>query len=65
MKLSNELNERDNLKNKIKSVFNYPFIIFSFLFVALFIVLIFVIPKLKELFTIIDGRLPLSTQLLI
>lgn len=65
MKISDDLKKISNLRNNIKWALTYPIIIFLFLFLALFIVLTFVIPELKELFSSVEVDLPLSTQLLI
>jgi len=65
MKISDELKKIADLKNKIKWALTYPIIIFLFLFLALFIVLTFVIPQLQELFSTAEVELPLSTKLLI
>jgi general secretion pathway protein F len=66
MKLSDDLKKKDDLQKKIIGVLIYPSIIFLFLFLALFIVLTFVIPEIKQLFeTASDIELPLSTRMLI
>ena len=65
MKISDDLKKVDDLKNNIKWALTYPIIIFLFLILALFIVLTFVIPELKELFSSAEVSLPVSTQLLI
>lgn len=63
--LSNDLKKVHELRNKIKWALTYPVIIFLFLFIALIIVLTFVIPEIKPLFETTDLELPMSTQLLI
>jgi len=65
MKISDDLKKVDDLRNNVKWALTYPIIIFLFLFLALFIVLTFVIPELKELFSNAEVDLPMSTQLLI
>jgi type II secretory pathway component PulF len=65
MKVSDDLKKISDLRNNIKGALTYPIIIFLFLFLALFIVLTFVIPELKELFSSAEVELPMSTQLLI
>lgn len=65
MRISEDLKKIDDLKNKIKWALTYPTIIFLFLFLALFIVLKFVIPELENLFNSAEVDLPISTQLLI
>ena len=65
IKVSDDLKKIADLRNNIKGALTYPIIIFLFLFLALFIVLTFVIPELKELFTSAEIELPMSTKLLI
>ncbi|MCD5385328.1 type II secretion system F family protein [Candidatus Gracilibacteria bacterium] len=65
MKVSDDLKKIADLRNKIKGALTYPIIIFLFLFLALFIVLTFVIPELKQLFISVEVKLPMSTQLMI
>lgn len=65
LKLSDDLKKIHNLKNKIKGALTYPMIIFMFLFIALIIVLTFVIPSLKSLFETTEVELPFATKLLI
>jgi type II secretory pathway component PulF len=50
MKLSDDLKKIHDLKNKIKGALTYPLIIFIFLFIALIIVLSYVIPAIQPLF---------------
>jgi len=65
MKVSDDLKKVADLRSKIKGALTYPIIIFLFLFLALFIVLTFVIPELKQLFTSAEVELPMSTKLMI
>lgn len=65
MRLSDELKKNHELRNKIKWSLTYPIIIFLFLFLALNIVLIYVIPNIKPLFADADVALPVATQALI
>ena len=65
LKLSDDLKKVHNLRNKVKGSLTYPLIIFLFLFVALIIVLTFVIPEIKPLFETAEVDLPGSTKLLI
>lgn len=70
--LSNSLlNISENLKNayelrkKVKGALTYPFIIFVFLFVAILVVLTYVIPAMTQLFDNSEQALPIATQALI
>jgi len=65
MKLSDDLKKIYDLKNKIKWALTYPIIIFLFLFLALWIVLTYVIPTIKPLFADAGVELPLATKALL
>jgi len=65
MKLSNNLKINYNLRKKIKGSLTYPFIIFLFLFLAIIVVLTFVIPSIKPLFDNSWVELPVATQALL
>lgn len=65
MKLSNDLKKVYELRKKIKWALTYPAIIFLFMFIAVGIVMTYVVPAIKPLFTESDKELPLSTQSLI
>lgn len=65
MKLSEDLKKVHQLKNKIKSALTYPAIIFMFLILALFIVLVYVIPAMTPLFADSWAELPIATRALI
>jgi type II secretory pathway component PulF len=65
MKVSDDLKKVYELRVKVKASLTYPFIIFLFLLLSLFIVLTFVIPEIKPLFETTEIELPTSTYLLI
>ncbi len=66
LKLSDNLRKKHELRSKIKSVLTYPTIIIIFLFLALFVVLTYVVPEIKQLFDTSEWvELPLSTQILV
>ncbi len=64
-KLSEDVKQVHNLKNKIKWALSYPMIIFAFLFLAVNIVLIYVIPKIRPLFEDAGIELPFATRALL
>lgn len=64
-KLSEDLKKVDALKKKVKWALTYPIVIFSFLILAVIIVLTYVIPQLIPLFQTADVVLPTATQALI
>lgn len=53
------------IRSKVKSAMIYPVVIFSLLLVVVSGLMVFVIPKLKELFTAAKGDLPLVTQIVV
>jgi type II secretory pathway component PulF len=65
MSLAEDVRNRDDLRKKILSAMTYPLIIVGFLFAAIVIVMVFVIPKLLPLFETAQTELPLSTRSLI
>ncbi len=64
-RLSEDLKAVAHLKNKIKSALNYPAIIFGFLFIAVIVVLVYVIPNIRPLFDDAGIDLPFATQALL
>ncbi|MEK7672249.1 MAG: type II secretion system F family protein [Patescibacteria group bacterium] len=53
------------IKAKVKSAMMYPMVIFSLLILVVIGLMMFVIPKLKELFTSFNGELPLVTRIVV
>jgi len=64
-RMSEDLKAISHLKNKIKSALNYPAIIFGFLFIAVIVVLVYVIPNIRPLFDDAGIQLPFATQALL
>jgi type IV pilus assembly protein PilC len=64
-KLSEDLKKVHELRNKIKSALTYPLIIFIFLFLAVILVLTYVIPAIKPLFETSEVELPGATKALL
>jgi type IV pilus assembly protein PilC len=65
IKLSDDLKKIHNLHQKIKWALTYPLIIFIFLFVAVIIVLTYVIPAIMPVFETSWVELPLATIMLV
>lgn len=65
LKLSEDLKKVHNLHLKIKGALTYPMIIFIFLFVAILIVLTYVIPAIMPVFETSWVELPLATVMLV
>jgi len=63
--LSDNLRKTHELQSKIKASLTYPTIIFLFLFVAVIVVLTFVIPAITPLFETSEVELPLATKALV
>jgi len=63
--LSLEFKKLHNLRSTIKSSLTYPFIILLFLILAVFIVMLYVIPAIKPLFENNWVELPFATKALI
>lgn len=63
--LSDNLRKSHDLRSKIKASLTYPVIIFSFLILAIVIVLMYVIPAVSQLFETSEVELPAATKALI
>lgn len=63
--LARQLHQQEDLKAKVKWALTYPIIILVFLIFALFVIMIYVIPKLRPLFETTWVELPFSTRTLI
>lgn len=63
--LAIEAEKSTALKRKISSAMIYPALVIAILIGAIFLVMLFVIPKMKELFLEIEVELPLATSILI
>lgn len=63
--LSENLRKNHDLRQKVKWALTYPVIIFSFLILAVVVVLAYVIPAVSQLFETSEVALPLATQALI
>lgn len=62
--LVSQYEQLDSIKKKIKSVMTYPIVVFVTMILLTVVVLVFVVPKLVELFGSADS-LPLPTRILI
>lgn len=63
--LSVQLKKERTLRAKMKSAMAYPVIVVATMILLGIALMIFVIPKMKEIYTEIGAKLPLPTQLLI
>jgi len=64
-RLADNLEKQQQLKNTIRAAFTYPVIIFTLMIIVVFIMMIFVIPKLTELYKDLNVQLPLATKMVI
>jgi len=64
-RISENLKTKDDLTNKIKGALTYPVIILVFLFIAIMVVLVYVIPNIIPLFETSGTQLPIATLALI
>jgi type IV pilus assembly protein PilC len=65
VRLADTLERQQEFRGKVKSAMIYPVIIVVGMVAVAFIMLIFVVPKLTELYDQFDAELPIATKLLI
>ena len=59
------LNEDKKSREKLNDTIRYPIILICSLFISIAMIFIYVIPNFEYIFKMLDGNLPLSTQLLL
>ena len=65
LELSTTLEKQRELRGKLKGALIYPSLIIAGMFVVMFIMITFVIPKLLQLYKDLNVQLPWSTQLIV
>lgn len=65
LKLSDNLEKEREFRGKLKGALIYPVVVISAMFVVMFIMITFVIPKLLNLYKDFNVSLPITTQILI
>ncbi len=65
LSLASETEKSASLSKKIRSAMIYPVVVISIVIVAIFLMMIMVIPKLEELFTSAGSELPFLTRTLV
>lgn len=65
LRLSDNLEKQQEFKSKIKSALVYPVIIVVGMIIVMFIMLVFVVPRLTSLYDQFEAELPITTKLLI
>jgi type IV pilus assembly protein PilC len=65
LKLSDNLEKEREFKGKLKGAMIYPVLVISAMFVVMFIMITFVVPKLLNLYKDFNISLPATTQILI
>lgn len=63
--LATDVERRNEIKHKIKSALMYPIVIMVLLVAVLVVMMVFVIPKLEDLFTRSSEQLPLITRIVV
>lgn len=63
--LAKDTEKAYQIKGKVKSAMMYPMVVFGLLIVVIAAMMIFVVPKLKELFSSMGERLPLLTRVVL
>lgn len=65
LRLANNLEKQEKLRNKVKSALMYPIVVLTLMFVVIFLMLIFVIPQLNKLYASLNVELPFITKAVI
>ena len=63
--LSKDTEKAYQIKSKVKSAMTYPIVIFSLLIVVIVAMMVYVVPRLTELFETVEGELPLLTRVVV
>lgn len=64
-KLSDNLEKEQEVKGRLKNALIYPVIVITAMFVVIFILMTFVVPKMLELYKEFNSTLPFTTRVLI
>lgn len=65
LRLAETLEKQQKLKGTVKSALTYPAIVIAMMTIAIFVMMIFVIPQISSLYQSLDVSLPLPTLILI
>lgn len=65
LNLADQTEKSANITKKLKGAMIYPAVIFVLLIVAMFAVMTFVMPQIKDMFANFNAELPVATQMLI
>ncbi|MEK9206890.1 MAG: type II secretion system F family protein [Patescibacteria group bacterium] len=65
LRLANNLEKQQKLKNTVRSALMYPAIIITLMVVVMFIMMIFVIPQLTKLYDSLNAPLPAVTRFVV
>ncbi|MEK7534561.1 MAG: type II secretion system F family protein [Patescibacteria group bacterium] len=65
IRLADNLEKEQKLRGTIKAAFTYPTIVVIMMIVVVFIMMIFVIPKLTDLYKDLNVELPLATKIVV
>jgi type IV pilus assembly protein PilC len=62
-RLGEYYDSRDKLARKVKSAMAYPIFVFGFVIFLVTFIMVFIIPRFREIFESIGGELPMFTQM--
>jgi type IV pilus assembly protein PilC len=65
LNLADQTEKSANITKKLKGAMIYPAVVFVLLIIALFAVMTFVMPQIKDMFANFNAKLPAATQMLI
>ncbi len=63
--LAQDAEKAYQIKSKVKSAMTYPIVIFCLLILVIVAMMVFVIPRLTDLFETVEGELPLLTRIVV
>ena len=65
LRLADNLEKQQKLKNKVKGALMYPAIVIILMAVVIFILMVFVIPQISNLYVSLNVELPLATRIVV
>lgn len=63
--IGKDVEKAHTIKSKVKSAMMYPVVIFCLLIAVVAVMMVYVVPKLTELFNSVQGELPLITKIVV
>jgi type IV pilus assembly protein PilC len=65
LKLATQIEKQVELRSKVRSAFTYPIVVVVLVIIIVTAMMIFVVPTFKHLYSSLNGKLPLPTQIVI